>query len=124
MFKSSLRHIHDPVLLPLKVEVICLSHLSYGVIVSKFEALSHVTEKGYIFHIFILNSYTFRSVIRQSSDDVSVIRKKCDQMCQIKYIIGIKCILLVRDSHHSDVFVKRLLSAGDVPTFIVNLSVI
>jgi len=31
MYKSSLRHIHDPVLLPLKVEVICLSHLPYGV---------------------------------------------------------------------------------------------
>jgi len=31
MYKSSLRHIHDPVLLPSKVEVICLSHLPYGV---------------------------------------------------------------------------------------------
>jgi len=31
MYQSSLRHIHDPVFLPLKVEVICLSHLPYGV---------------------------------------------------------------------------------------------
>jgi len=34
MYKSSLRHIHDPVLLPLKVEVICLSHLPYGVLLN------------------------------------------------------------------------------------------
>ena len=34
MYKSSLRHIHDPVLLPSKVEVICLSHLPSGVYVS------------------------------------------------------------------------------------------
>ena len=31
MYKCSLRHVHDPVLLPLKVEVTCLSHLPYGV---------------------------------------------------------------------------------------------
>jgi hypothetical protein len=45
-------------------------------------------------------------------------------MRQIKYVSGIKCILLVLDTHYSDVFVKRLLSAGDVPTFIMSLSVI
>ena len=75
---------------------------------------------------FILNSssYTFRSVIRPSSDDISVIRMQGDYMCQIKYIRGIKCILLVLDTHYSDVFFKHLLSAGDVPTFIMNLSVI
>ena len=31
---------------------------------------------------------------------------------------------LVLDTPYSNVFVKRLLSAGDVPTFIMNLSVI
>ena len=34
MDKCSLRHIHDPVLLSLKVEVICLSHLPYGVLLN------------------------------------------------------------------------------------------
>jgi len=74
---------------------------------------------------FILNSsYTFRSVIRPSSDGISVIRMQGDHMCQIKYISGIKCILLVLDTHYSDVFFKQLLSAGDVPPFIMNLSVV
>jgi hypothetical protein len=72
---------------------------------------------------FILN-YTFRSVIRPSSDDIAVFRMQCDQMCQIKYISGIKYVFWVLDTHYSDVFVKHLLSAGDVPTFIMSLSVI
>ena len=74
--------------------------------------------------IFILNSYTFRSAIRPSSDVISVVRMQGDQVCQIKYVTEIKCILLVLDTHYSDVFIKRLLSAGDVPTFIMNLSMI
>lgn len=45
-------------------------------------------------------------------------------MCQIKYISGMKGILLVPDTHYSDVFFKHLLSMVDVPTFIMNLSVI
>jgi hypothetical protein len=58
---------------------------------------------------------------------------QCDKMCEIKYISGSSAfcwffkhfiVMYSLNFFIQKVFVKRLLSADDVPTFIMSLSVI